>query len=322
VGVLSATAEPLVTLRGLAKSFGSVRAVDGLDLTIRPGEILALLGPNGAGKTTTIRILVTLLPPDAGEVRVAGHDARRDPRAARRAIGYVRQEVSVDPYLSAFENLWVYGRLFHIPGAVLRGRIEALLGLVELSDRAGERVRQFSGGMKKRLDIACGLLHRPRLLILDEPTLGLDVQTRHRIWDYVRGLREKEGVTVLLATNYLDEADRLADRVVIIDHGKAVAEGTPAELKAEIGGDVVSLRLASESVGDTFLARLRALPHVSDAFRAGGEIHVHAAHSERLIPEIMRAAAEAEEAIESLAYHKPSLDEVFLRHTGRQLREE
>lgn len=224
-----------------------------------------------------------------------------DPRAVRRAIGYVRQEISVDPYLSAFENLWVYGRLFHIPGVTLRARIADLLRLVELSDRADERVRQFSGGMKKRLDIACGLLHRPRLLILDEPTLGLDVRTRHRIWDYVRALRRGDGVTVLLATNYLDEADQISDRVVIIDHGRAIAEGTPAELKAEIGGDVVSVRLGPGSSGDGLLERLRALPQVGEAFLA---------------------AAESNAAIEELSYRKPSLDEVFLRHTGRQMREE
>jgi ABC-2 type transport system ATP-binding protein len=313
--------EPLVVVRSLVKSFGPVRAVDGLDLTVFPGEILGLLGPNGAGKTTTIRVLVTLVAPDAGQVTVAGHDVSRSPRDVRRAIGYVRQEISVDPYLSARENLWVYGRLFHIPGPTLKSRIEELLTLVELSDRANERVRQFSGGMKKRLDIACGLMHRPRLLILDEPTLGVDVQTRHRIWDYVRLLWEREGITVLLATNYLDEADRLSSRVVIVDRGKVVASGTPEALKAEVGGDVISVRLASESSGEGLLERLRAMPQVGHAFIAGGQIHIHASHSEKLIPEIMRAAADLRVAIEELAYRKPSLDEVFLQHTGRQLRE-
>lgn len=219
----------------LSRSFGGRTAVDTLDLQVQPGEIFGLLGPNGAGKTTTIRMLATLLPPSSGAARVCGFDVVRAASEVRRRIGYVMQQVSPMGYymLTGREKTEIEAALYHVPRRSVRSRAAEVLELVGLSAHADRLVQEYSGGMQKRLDLACGLLHRPELLILDEPTLGLDVQSRHHMWDHIRALCD-EGMTVLLATNYMDEADRLCDRLTIIDHGREAATGTPAELKAAI----------------------------------------------------------------------------------------
>ncbi|MFI7442402.1 ABC transporter ATP-binding protein [Nonomuraea indica] len=226
----------IIEAAALRRAFGGHPAVDGLDLEVAAGEVFGLLGPNGAGKTTTIRMLATLLPPGSGTARVCGFDVVRAAGEVRRRIGYVMQNVSPMGYylLTGREKAEIEASLYHVPRRQVKARVAEALDLVGLAAHADRLVQEYSGGMQKRLDLACGLLHRPELLILDEPTLGLDVQSRHRVWDHVRDL-SREGTTVLLATNYMDEADRLCDRLTIIDHGRRVAGGTPAALKDELG---------------------------------------------------------------------------------------
>ncbi|TDC96536.1 ATP-binding cassette domain-containing protein [Nonomuraea deserti] len=236
----------IIETEGLCRAFGDHHAVDGLSLAVAPGEIFGLLGPNGAGKTTTIRMLSTLLPPSAGAALVCGFDVVTEAEAVRRRIGYVMQQVSPMGHylLTGREKTEIEASLYHVPRRQVKARAREVLELVGLSDSADRLVAGYSGGMQKRLDLACGLLHRPDLLILDEPTLGLDVQSRHHMWEHIRSLCD-EGMSVLLATNYMDEADRLCDRLAIIDRGRQVAGGTPAELKAAIGApslDEVFLR--------------------------------------------------------------------------------
>jgi len=238
-------ADPVVSIRGLRKSYGAVEAVAGIDLEIARGEIFAFLGPNGAGKTTTIQMLTTLLRPTSGSIALDGLDPAVQPLDARRRFGIVFQDPSLDHELTAYENMQLHGVLYHVPRKVRAARIKSLLTLFELWDRKDARVKTFSGGMKRRLEIARGFLHTPKILFLDEPTLGLDPQSRNQLWTHVRNLNETEGVTVFLTTHYMDEAERVAHRIAIIDHGKIVAQGTPQELKQQTG---------TESLEQAFLA--------------------------------------------------------------------
>jgi ABC-2 type transport system ATP-binding protein len=227
----------MIRVENLVKTFGELRAVDGVSFHVRPGEVFAFLGPNGAGKTTTIQMLTTLLRPTSGTMSLDGLDPVARPLDARRRFGIVFQDPSLDNELTAYENMHLHGVLYHVPRKVRGERIELLLKLFELWERRDSPVKQFSGGMKRRLEIARGLLHTPRILFLDEPTLGLDPQTRNQLWTHVRHLNETEGVTVFLTTHYMDEADRMAHRIGIIDHGKIVAQGSPDELKRQTGSD-------------------------------------------------------------------------------------
>ncbi len=230
--------EPIIDVKHLAKTFkGDIKAVDNVTFSVQPGEVFAFLGPNGAGKTTTIRMLTTLLRPTSGEIRVNGHDPLRDQVATRKSFGIVFQDPSLDNELTAWENLEFHGMLYDVPKALRRQRMEELLNVVELWDRRGSYVKTFSGGMKRRLEIARGLLHHPKILFLDEPTLGLDPQTRNKLWTYVKNLNAKEGLTVFLTTHYMEEADKMAQRIAVIDHGKIVAQGSSAELKAQTKTD-------------------------------------------------------------------------------------
>ncbi|MBL4847988.1 MAG: ABC transporter ATP-binding protein, partial [Planctomycetes bacterium] len=253
-----------LSVEGLVKEYkGGLKAVDGLSFQIGRGEVYALLGPNGAGKTTTIRTVVTLLRPTAGTVKVAGHDVLTDADAARAKLGYVPQEIALDRYLSGRQHLELSARLYRVPKETAKERIEALLEVVELSDRADDGIKTYSGGMKKRLEIACGLIHQPELLVLDEPTQGLDIQTRYRIWDFVAELREK-GTSVLLTTHDMEEADQLADRIGIVDHGKLQAEGTSVELKAGFGGERVKVDLGRGSLSEEQRQALSELEGATD----------------------------------------------------------
>ncbi len=226
---------PIIETDLLRREFGSVTAVEGLSLSVTPGEVFGLLGPNGAGKTTTIKMLITLLPPTSGSARVAGHDILREPRLVRRSIGYVPQLLSSDGALTARENLDISGRLYHIPTAERKQRIEDALAFMGLADVAGNLVRTFSGGMIRRLEIAQAMLHRPQVLFLDEPTVGLDPTARRTVWEHVRGLRDRDGTTILLTTHYMDEASELCERVGIMHLGRLVALGTPESLAADVG---------------------------------------------------------------------------------------
>jgi ABC-2 type transport system ATP-binding protein len=243
----------MIRVENLVKTFGQVRAVDGVSFHVRPGEVFAFLGPNGAGKTTTIQMLTTLLRPDGGTVRIDGLDPVARPLEARRRFGIVFQDPSLDNELTAAENMNLHGVLYHVPRKVRAERIELLLTLFELWDRRDSPVKQFSGGMRRRLEIARGLLHTPRILFLDEPTLGLDPQTRNQLWTHVRHLNETEGMTVFLTTHYMDEADRAAQRIAIIDHGKIVAQGSSLELRQQTGTDSLEgafLKLTGTTIRD------------------------------------------------------------------------
>ncbi|MCL6581887.1 MAG: ATP-binding cassette domain-containing protein [Firmicutes bacterium] len=320
----------MIRVTDLAKTYpGGVRAVSGVTFDVRPGEIFGFLGPNGAGKTTTILMLITLLRPTSGRAVVSGHDITTEPDRVRLRIGYVSQDIAVDETLTGRENLYLQGRLYHLDRETIVARTREVLEMVDLTERADARVSTYSGGMRKRLDIAEGLIHRPEVLFLDEPTLGLDIQTRHRIWDYIRRLRSGEGITVFLTTHYMEEADQLCDRIGIIDHGRLVALGTPDELKASIGGDLLLIEVAGRSStvpGDPAAAGLvRLLESVEGVTRVSpaedGRWLLVVRSGEETAPRVLAALGGAGLEVRSLAMKKPTLDDVFLHYTGRELRE-
>ncbi|UCG38805.1 MAG: ATP-binding cassette domain-containing protein [bacterium] len=303
----------------LTRRFGPVTAVDRLDLAIGRGEIFGLLGPNGAGKTTTLSMLATLLPPTSGSAVVAGHDISTGKDAVRRAIGLVFQDPSTDEELTAWENMDFHGRLYGVPRAKRWKRIPELLDMVELGDRTRHRVKTFSGGMKRRLEIARGFLHHPKVLFLDEPTTGLDPQTRRRIWDHILEINRSRSLTILLTTHSMEEADALCSRIAIMDHGSVIAMGTPAELKDDLGGDVVSITVADgtdpvESIFDDkpWVRTVRSRDGQVDLTVRGGEDH---------IPQILRLLESAGIEARSLTLKKPTLEDVFIHHTGRGIRD-
>jgi ABC-2 type transport system ATP-binding protein len=310
----------IIETEGLTRTFGTQAAVQDLDVRVEAGDVFGLLGPNGAGKTTTIRMLTTLLVPTAGTARVCGFDVSHHPRQVRRRIGYVMQAIpwQVNSLLTAREILEVEASLHHVARRDRAGLIEEALELVGLVHHADRKTKEFSGGMHKRLDLASGLLHRPELLILDEPTLGLDVQSRHRIWEYIDRLSQ-EGVTVLVATNYLDEADRLCNRLTIIDHGRTVVTGSPAELKREVGADVVQVATPSVEILKSAIAREPWVRRVAET--DGSELHVYVEDATVALPAVMQISLEHGIALERVTYAQPTLDDVFLLHTGRELRE-
>ncbi|MFO0751337.1 MAG: ATP-binding cassette domain-containing protein [Myxococcota bacterium] len=304
---------PAVEVRGLEKRFGAIEAVRGIDLSVRSGEVFAFLGPNGAGKSTTIKMLCTLLKPSAGTASVAGFDVVRDRDQVRRHIGLVFQEPTLDDYLSAELNLRFHAELYGVPKAQLGPRMRQVLEMVALWDRKDSRVQTFSGGMKRRLEIARGLLHSPRVLFLDEPTIGLDPQTRSSIWAYIHELRRREHITIFLTTHYMDEAEH-CDRIAIIDHGKIVALDTPAALKAQVGKDRVQLQTSDD---DAAVEALRA--HFGlEAKRAEGRLTVAVEQGESFVP---RLFAELGVPILSVSVARPTLDDVFMSFTGSTIRD-
>jgi ABC-2 type transport system ATP-binding protein len=311
-------------MRGLAKRFGAVTAVDGVTLDVAEGEVFGLLGPNGAGKTTTISVLCTLLRPTEGSAEVAGLDVVRQPLAVRRSIGVVFQDPSLDSKLTGRENLFLHAMLYGVPAQVRGERIPEVLRLVELEADADRLVSTYSGGMKRRLEIARGLIHHPRVLFLDEPTLGLDPQTRHHIWEHVRALNRDEGVTVILTTHYMEEADELCDRIAIIDHGRIAATGRPAELKEALGGDIITVTAAGGGAKRLEAARaaVAALPGVMDASATDGALLVTARMGDTLIPAVVGACSAAGVALRAVDLRVPTLNDVFLKHTGTDLRAE
>ncbi len=299
--------------------FGDITAVDNLNLTIERGEIFGLLGPNGAGKTTTLSMLATLLPPTSGAATVAGYDVTSQKDAVRRSIGLVFQDPSTDEELSAWENMDFHGRLYGVPKADRNRRIPELLDMVDLGDRAKNRVKTFSGGMKRRLEIARGFLHHPSVLFLDEPTTGLDPQTRRRIWDHIRRINRDEDLTILLTTHSMEEADALCGRVGIMDHGKLIALGTPATLKNDLGGDVISVEVNgdSASIESLFVGKgwVKAL-HLRD-----GRVDITAYGGEVRIPEVLHILDRSGAEALSVTLKRPTLEDVFIHHTGRGIRD-
>ena len=307
----------------LRKTYGTLVAVDDLTFQVHAGEVFGLLGPNGAGKSTTLRILITLLRPTSGQAIVLGHDVVRDADIVRRLIGYVPQERAIDRFLTGREHLLLLADLYHLPKDEARRRIPELLKLVDLEARADLPAKTYSGGMKRKLDIACGLLPNPKVLFLDEPTLGLDVQSRLRIWDHVRQLKAR-GITIVMTTNYLDEADQLCDRLAIIDSGRIRALGSPSELKAGLGGDIVSLTIGAADAGrtDALTAALRALPMVRAVTARPAGLDIRVESSEKALPAVLEAANRTSCRLELVDYHRPRLDDVFVAHTGHAIREE
>jgi ABC-2 type transport system ATP-binding protein len=309
------TAAAAIHAVGLVKTFGGLRAVDGIDLEVRQGEIFGVLGPNGAGKTTTLKMLATLLPIDAGQARVFGVDVAREPHRVRQLLGVTGQYASVDEDLTATENLWLSGRLQGLRSADARAAAKGLLGQFGLEDAANKPIAQFSGGMRRRLDLAASLITRPPLIFLDEPTTGLDPRTRGQMWDTIRGL-VADGCTVLLTTQYLDEADQLAGRIAVIDHGRKVAEGTPDELKTSVGNSALQLRLAPAA--DQELAR-QVVRRVTGAepvlAQEPGRMNVPLDTADRAA-DVLIGFRQAGVTITSVSVAKPTLDEVFLAITG------
>jgi ABC-2 type transport system ATP-binding protein len=282
--------------------------------------IFGLLGPNGAGKTTTIKILTSLARPDSGKVEVAGIDVAREPAKVRSLIGYVPQEPTVDPYLTAREHLHYYADLYHLPPATRTARIQEMLPLVGLAGLEDRRARHLSGGSKKKIDLACGLIHRPSVIFLDEPSLGLDVQVRRDIWSYIARLKE-QGTTVFLCTNYMDEAERLCDQVAIIDRGQIIVTGSPAALRSQLKRDVVALEIArTEDHRDERMERLAQaisqLRTVQGTVKDGARLKIYVESNEIALPQILHTAASLEIPIHSITYSRPGLDEVFLHYTG------
>ncbi len=310
----SGAAGAVVQTRGLVKTYGKVEAVRGIDLTVQTGEVFGFLGPNGAGKSTTISILCTLLRPTGGQALVAGIDVTRDPGAVRGRIGLVFQDPSLDDQLTARENLEFHAFLYNVPRAERRSRIDGVLEMVELHERAGSQVKTFSGGMKRRLEIARGILHYPQVLFLDEPTLGLDPQTRSRIWAYLHDLRRREGITIFMTTHYMDEAE-YCDRIAIIDHGRIIAQGTPDELKAMVGGDVVTIATREPSAAVDQIRRAFELEPIVDRDHVRIEVADGAAFVPRLVRELTVPLA-------AVTLSRPTLDDVFLKLTGKAIRDE
>ncbi|MDQ1676972.1 MAG: type transport system ATP-binding protein [Actinomycetota bacterium] len=304
---------PAILATGVRKTYDGMEAVRGLDLTVAQGEMFGFLGPNGAGKTTTIAMLCTLAVPTAGRIEIAGHDTRTAPRAVRRNLGLVFQETTLDVELTAAENLRFHADLYSLPTGTLPPRIDAMLDLVGLSDRRDGLVRTFSGGMQRRLEIARGLLHRPRVLFLDEPTTGLDPQTRAQVWTYLREVRAREATTVFLTTHYLDEAEQ-CDRIAIIDAGRIVAQGTPAELKSVLGADRIELSTGDDTAAAALLRERFGLdPTVGER-----GLCVQAEDGARLVPAL---CAGLDVPVYEVTVTRPTLDDVFLHHTGRGIRE-
>jgi ABC-2 type transport system ATP-binding protein len=304
----------------LSKTYDGHKAVEDLSFQVYRGEVFGLLGPNGAGKSTTLRTLITLLRPTSGFARVLGHDTVTDADVVRHLIGYVPQERAIDRFLTGREHLELLAALYHLPKDEGMRRIGELLKLVELEAHADRPAKTYSGGMKRKLDIACGLLPNPKILFLDEPTLGLDVQSRLRIWDYVRMLKA-QGMTVVMTTNYLDEADRLCDRLAIIDAGKIKTLGSPTELKVGLGGDIVALTIHDANRLPALAEALKGLPAIRAVNITARGLDIRVESPEKVLPAILEAASRLDCRVEFIEYHRPRLDDVFIAHTGRAITE-
>jgi ABC-2 type transport system ATP-binding protein len=310
---VSATPPDIVQVDRLRREFGKLTAVDDVSFEVRRGEVFGFLGPNGAGKTTTINMLCTLLKPTSGSASVNGFDVDRQRSEVRRSIGLVFQQTTLDEYLTAEQNLRFHAYAYAVPAEVRESRMRELLTMVELWDRRSGSVRTFSGGMKRRLEIARGLLHHPKVLFLDEPTIGLDPQTRRHIWDYLLRLREAEDLTIFLTTQYLDEAE-FADRIAIIDRGKIVALDTPDALKRSIGGDLITFTTPDADAGVTAVHDRYGI----EAQQRDGTIRFHVDQGDKFLPEFVRSFPHP---IETVSLSRPSLDDVFLTLTGREIRD-
>jgi len=306
----------------LVKTYpGDVTALDGLSIEVKPGEVFGLLGPNGAGKSTTIKILTTLARPDSGKATVAGHDVLRHPVRVRRRIGVVAQRSGSDPVATGRDNLLLQGRLYGMRGTALNRRVDELLDRFDLAAAARRLVRTYSGGMQRRLDVALGLVHRPEVLFLDEPTTGLDPETRTAMWEEIMTLAADQSLAILLTTHYLDEADRLAHRLAIVDKGRIVATGTPDELKGELRGDAVHIELHGDHDEALVRAAVARVPGVRDVAASGRRVSARADDGPTAVPGTLAALDQAGVLVATVTVARPSLDDVYLRYAGRRFAE-
>jgi len=307
----------------LTKEFGDFKAIDGISFKVEEGEIFGFLGPNGAGKSTTMMILTTLLKPTSGRALVGGYDVMSDAKKVREKIGYVQQEISVDEFLTGRENLYLHARINQIPRNLIKSRIDDVLELVELGEKKDQASLTYSGGMRKRLDIANGLLSRPSVLFLDEPTVGLDIQTRRKIWGYIKKIRKDFGMTVFISTHYMEEADNLCDRIGIIDHGKIQVIDTPKSMKSAIGNEIISFNLVDGQANqDAIIDQIGKIEFVKEVKNKEGLITVFSTKSNEVIPKIFQESANLDMKIRSLTLKQPTLDDVFISYTGHDLRDE
>ena len=301
----------------LTRVFNGLAAVDKLDINVESGEIFSLLGPNGAGKTTTISMLCTILKPTSGTAKVNGFDIVKEAMQVRRSIGIVFQDPSIDDRLTGRENLFMHANLYGVPASEQKNRIDSVLKLVELEDRADDLMRTYSGGMRRRLELARGLIHYPKVLFLDEPTLGLDPQTRDHVWKYIRELKETHEITVVLTTHYMDEADRLSDRIAIMDYGKIIALDTSSKLKDTLEGDVVIIRANNPDAVLSLVTEKMGLPQVHIV---NGNVEVTVKNGKNMLPRIVETATHNNILVESISLREPNLEDVFLHYTGRMIR--
>lgn len=312
-----------IDTRSLTKVYGSgLAAVDDISFQVNEGEIFGFLGPNGAGKSTAIMILTTLLKPTSGNAYVAGYDVVSQAKKVRESIGYVQQDITVDEYLTGRENLLLQARLNHIPKNLIENRITELLELIELKDRQDEAAITYSGGMRKRLEIAGGLLHRPKVLFLDEPTVGLDIQTRQKIWEYIKKIHDEFKMTIFLTTHYMEEADRLCDRIGIIDYGKIQAIDKPQTMKNSLGNEVIVFSIDDQSKKDMMIKTLKETESVKEVTAKDDKITVFSSRGAELATMLFNLSSTLGIQIKSISITQPSLDDVFLSYTGRELRDE
>lgn len=301
----------------LTKSFNELTAVDKLDISVDSGEIFALLGPNGAGKTTTISMLCTILKPTSGTAKVNGFDIIKEAMQVRKSIGIVFQDPSIDDRLTGRENLFMHANLYGVPASEQKTRIDSVLKLVELEDRADDLMRTYSGGMRRRLELARGLIHYPKVLFLDEPTIGLDPQTRDHVWKYIRELKEAHDITVVLTTHYMDEADRLSDRIAIMDYGRIIALDSPSNLKETLEGDVIIIKANNLDAVLSLVTDKMGLLH---AHMVNGTVEVTVKNGKAMLPRIVDTATQNKIFVESISLREPNLEDVFLHYTGRTIR--
>lgn len=312
-----------IQTKNLTKIYKSgVVAVDEISFDVEDGEIFGFLGPNGAGKSTTMMILTTLLKPSGGQAFVAGYNVSTQQKNVRANIGYVQQDITVDEYLTGRENLLLHARLNHIQKDQIKSRIDELLSLVELDDKADDAAITYSGGMRKRLEIAGGLLHRPKVLFLDEPTVGLDIQTRQKIWEYIKKIHDEYKMTIFLTTHYMEEADRLCGRIGIIDHGRIQTIDAPSNLKNALGGGIISLTIDNNSSKAELVSKIKQIEFVKDATMADDKITVFSAKGTEVAPMIFSLSASLGITIKSVSITQPTLDDVFLSFTGHELRDD
>jgi len=312
-----------IKVDALSKQFQKFKAVDNISFQVEEGEIFGFLGPNGAGKSTTMMILTTLLKPTSGSAFVGGYDVMSDAKKVREKIGYVQQEISVDEFLTGRENLYLHARINQIPNNLIKSRIDDVLELVELSEKKNDATLTYSGGMRKRLDIANGLLSRPAVLFLDEPTVGLDIQTRRKIWGYIKKIRKDFGMTVFISTHYMEEADNICDRIGIIDHGKIQVIDKPKLMKSRIGSEIISFNLAGGKENqDTLIDQISKIEFVKEVKNKQDFITVFSTKSNEVIPRIFQASVSLGIRISSLTLKQPTLDDVFISYTGHDLRDE